>query len=279
MIEETKPEETQADGAGAATPRADEAIAGDDAPATAAVSSHAAGIPRVVEAPPVESECGGGAAASDEAVEPTPGGAPEASAEGEVESGAAGAPAESEAAPASSGPKHPDMKWYVVTTYSGFETKARQALEERVRSSDLADLFGEILVPTEPPPEGKKRPQQRSFFPGYIFVEMVMDERTWALVRATPKVTNFVGSQRPSPVPAREIEQIRRQIAEGAIKPKPMVTFEEGDRVRVNQGPFANMVGTVSFINQEKQKIRALVLIFGRPTSVELEYGHVERVP
>jgi len=172
-----------------------------------------------------------------------------------------------------------EKKWYVVTTYSGFETKAKSALEERIRTSDLADQFGTILVPTEPPPEGRKRASNRSFFPGYIFVEMAMDERTWTLVKGTPKVTNFVGNQKPSPVPREQIEAIQKQIAEGAIKPKPLVTFEEGDRVRMNQGPFANMSGTVSFINQEKQKIRVLVSIFGRPTSVEIEYGHVERLP
>lgn len=172
-----------------------------------------------------------------------------------------------------------EKKWYVVTTYSGFEAKAKAALEERVRTSDIADQFGEILVPTEPEPEGKRRGPKRSFFPGYIFVEMAMNERTWTLVRGTPKITNFVGSQKPAPVAVDQIDRVRQQIAEGSISARPVATFEEGDQVRVSQGPFANMSGTVSYINQEKQRIRVLVSIFGRPTPVDLEYGHVERIP
>ena len=172
-----------------------------------------------------------------------------------------------------------EKKWYVVTTYSGFEAKAKQALEERIRTSDFPDDFGTILVPTEPPPEGRKKATGRSFFPGYLFVEMIMSERSWTLVKGTPKVTNFVGNQKPSPVPREQIEKIQQQIADGAIQAKPAVTFEEGDRVRVSQGPFANMTGTISQINQEKQRIRVLVAIFGRPTAVELEYGQVERLP
>jgi transcriptional antiterminator NusG len=172
-----------------------------------------------------------------------------------------------------------EAKWYVVTTYSGFEHKAKQALEERIRKSPFPELFGQVLVPTEPPPEGKKKAAGRSFFPGYIFVEMVMNEQTWTLVKGTPRVTNFVGNQKPTPVPAEQIHEIQRQISEGAIKAKPEVMFSEGDRVRVSQGPFMNMNGTVSSINPVKQMVRVLVSIFGRATPVELEFHQVEKLP
>ncbi|MBN1772568.1 MAG: transcription termination/antitermination protein NusG [Deltaproteobacteria bacterium] len=172
-----------------------------------------------------------------------------------------------------------ETKWYVVTTYSGFEHKAKQALEERIRKSTMPELFGQVLVPTEPPPEGKKKSAGRSFFPGYIFVEMVMSEQTWTLVKGTPRVTNFVGNQKPTPVPAEQIHEIQRQISEGAIKAKPEVVFSEGDRVRVSQGPFMNMNGTVSSINPVKQVVRVLVSIFGRATPVELEFHQVEKLP
>ncbi len=172
-----------------------------------------------------------------------------------------------------------ETKWYVVTTYSGFEHKAKQALEERIRKSSCPELFGQVLVPTEPPPEGKKKAAGRSFFPGYIFVEMVMSEQTWTLVKGTPRVTNFVGNQKPTPVPAEQIHEIQRQISEGAIKAKPEVMFSEGDRVRVSQGPFMNMNGTVSSINPVKQMVRVLVSIFGRATPVELEFHQVEKLP
>jgi transcriptional antiterminator NusG len=172
-----------------------------------------------------------------------------------------------------------DMKWYVVTTYSGFESKAKQALEERIKKSPIENLFGEVLVPTEAPPEGKKKSAGRSFFPGYIFVQMVMNETTWTLVKGTPRVTNFVGNQKPTPVPPEQIAEIHRQISEGAIKAKPEVMFGEGDRIRVSQGPFQNMTGTVSSINPVKQVVRVLVSIFGRATPVELEYHQVEKLP
>ncbi|MBI5486616.1 MAG: transcription termination/antitermination factor NusG [Deltaproteobacteria bacterium] len=171
------------------------------------------------------------------------------------------------------------MKWYVVTTYSGFENKARQALEERIKKSVHVHLFGDVLVPSEAPPEGKKKAAGRSFFPGYIFVQMVMNEITWTLVKGTPRVTNFVGNQKPTPVPTEQIAEIQRQISEGAIKVKPEVAFSEGDRIRVSGGPFMNMTGTVSTINPVKQVVRVLVSIFGRATPVDLEYHQVEKLP
>jgi len=175
--------------------------------------------------------------------------------------------------------KPEEMKWYVVTTYSGFENKAKQALEERIRKAPQAPLFGDVLVPTEAPPEGKKKAVGRSFFPGYIFVQMVMNETTWTLVKGTPRVTNFVGNQKPTPVPPEQIAEIQRQISEGAIKAKPEVMFSEGDRVRVSGGPFITMTGTVSSINPVKQVVRVLVSIFGRATPVDLEYHQVEKLP
>jgi len=142
-----------------------------------------------------------------------------------------------------------EKKWYVVTTYSGFEQRAKSALEERIKRSELEDQFGRVLVPTEPPPEGgRKKSAGRSFFPGYIFVEMTMNENTWNLVKNTPRVTNFVGNQKPLPVPASQIDDIERQISDGTIKAKPQMTYSEGDRVRVCHGPFTNMTGTVSAI-------------------------------
>jgi len=172
-----------------------------------------------------------------------------------------------------------ELKWYVVTTYSGFETKAKQALEERIKKSPFVHLFGEVLVPTEAQPEGKKKAAARSFFPGYIFVQMVMNETTWTLVKGTPRVTNFVGNQKPTPVPPEQIAEIQRQISEGAIKAKPEVMFSEGDRVRVSGGPFLNMIGTVSTMNPVKQVVRVLVSIFGRATPVDLEFNQVEKLP
>ena len=172
-----------------------------------------------------------------------------------------------------------EKKWYVVTTYSGFENKARQALEERIKKSPYEEMFGEVLVPTEAPPEGKKKAVGRSFFPGYIFVQMVMNEITWTLVKGTPRVTNFVGNQKPTPVPFEQIAEIQRQISEVAIKVKPEVMFSEGDRIRVSGGPFMSMTGTVSTINPVKQVVRVLVSIFGRATPVDLEFHQVEKLP
>jgi len=191
----------------------------------------------------------------------------------------ASAPPPPPADPISERAKPEELKWYVVTTYSGFENKAKQALEERIQKSPFADLFGEVLVPTEAPVEGKKKAAPRSFFPGYIFVQMVMNETTWTLVKGTPRVTNFVGNQKPTPVPPEQIAEIQRQISEGAIKAKPEMMFGEGDRVRVCGGPFITMTGTVSSINPVKQVVRVLVSIFGRATPVDLEFSQVEKLP
>jgi len=173
------------------------------------------------------------------------------------------------------------MKYYVVTTYSGFENKVRLALEERIKNENMSQFFGEILVPTEAVQEvvrGKKRISERKFFPGYIFVEMELTEETWHLVKNTPKVTNFVGNQKPSAVSEAEIQGIRNRVQSGATAPTPIIRFEEGDSVRVVDGAFSGFNGTVETVKAEKRKVVVLVSIFGRATPVELEYTQVEKL-
>ncbi len=172
-------------------------------------------------------------------------------------------------------------KWYVVQAYSGYEGKVKTALEERVRQNGMEEFFGEILIPKENVQDstkaGNKRVTSRTFYPGYVFVNMDLNEQTWHLVKDTPKVSGFVGGRHPSPVPESEINAIFQQVAEGAAKPKPRVVFENGDHVRVTDGAFANFTGTVQEVNPAKQKVTVLVSIFGRATPVELEYGQVEK--
>ena len=172
-------------------------------------------------------------------------------------------------------------KWYVIHTYSGFEAKVRDALQQRAKQHALDDKIGEILIPsetvTENRPGGKTRVRQKLSLPGYIFVEMDMSEVVWHLVKDTPKVTGFIGNQTPQEVPAAQIETLRRGIVEGAVKPKPKLTFEVGEEVRVLDGAFANFTGTVDDVKMDKQKLKVKVSIFGRPTSVELDFSAVEK--
>lgn len=168
-------------------------------------------------------------------------------------------------------------KWYVVQAYSGYENKVKLSLEERIKQFAMEELFGEILIPKETPQDGKKRGGNRNFYPGYIFVNMDLTEESWHLVKDTPKVNGFIGGRHPSPVPEPEILLVAQQVAEGAAKPKPKVSFETGAHVRVMDGPFANFTGTVEEVKPEKQKVRVLVSIFGRATPVELDYGQVEK--
>ena len=173
-----------------------------------------------------------------------------------------------------------DLRWYVVHTYSGHEARARASLLERIRTNGLGELFGEVLIPTESVLEmrkGQKRTTTRKFYPGYMFVKMKLTKETWHLVKNTPKITGFLGGTNPSPVPEREIAQVKRQETEGAAKPKPKVLFEEGETVRVTDGPFSNFAGIVEEVKPEKQKIRVLVSIFGRATPVELDFTQVEK--
>jgi transcriptional antiterminator NusG len=172
-------------------------------------------------------------------------------------------------------------KWYVIHTYSGYEGKVRDALQQRAKQFNLEDRFGEILIPsetvTEARPGGKTRVRQKLSLPGYIFVEMEMSEQVWHLVKDTPKVTGFIGNQTPQEVPLTQIENLRRGIQDNVVKPKSRVTFEVGEEVRVLDGAFANFTGTVDDVKMDKQKLKVKVSIFGRPTSVELDFSAVEK--
>lgn len=174
------------------------------------------------------------------------------------------------------------MRWYVVHAYSGFENRVKQSLIERVARSGLQHKFGEILVPTEEVVEmreGQKRKSERKFFPGYVLVQMEMDDDTWHLVKEVPKVLGFIGgtSDRPAPITDKEANVILQRVQEGADKPRPKVLFEPGEVVRVIDGPFNDFNGVVEEVNYDKSKLRVAVLIFGRSTPVELEFGQVEK--
>ena len=175
-----------------------------------------------------------------------------------------------------------DLKWYVVHAYSGMEKAVERNIMERVQRAGMQDKFGRILVPTEEVVEvknGVKRTTERKFFPGYVLVEMVMDDETWHLVKHTNKVTGFVGGvrNRPAPISEDEVMKIMNQMQEGAEKPRHKIEFDVGEAVRVKEGPFADFNGTVEEVNYEKNKLRVLVTIFGRATPVELEFGQVEK--
>jgi transcriptional antiterminator NusG len=176
------------------------------------------------------------------------------------------------------------MRWYVVHAYSGFERSVQRALEDRIRRADMQDKFGKILVPTEEVVEmkgGQKNISERKFFPGYVLVEMEMDDEAWHLVKDTAKVTGFVGGghgRKPPPISDKEVEAILHQMQEGVEKPKPKVLFEVGEAVRVKEGPFTDFHGNVEDVNYDKSKLRVSVTIFGRATPVELEFGQVEKV-
>lgn len=171
--------------------------------------------------------------------------------------------------------------WYVVHTYSGYEHKAKLALEERIKSMGMDSKFAEILVPSESVVEikkGQKRTTTRKFFPGYMLVKMDLNDDTWHVVKGTPKVTGFVGNSRTPPiVPEEEVNKITRKIDEGQMKPKMKFTFEKGESVRVIDGPFNTFNGIVDEVNEDKGRLKVLVSIFGRSTPVELEFTQVER--
>lgn len=173
------------------------------------------------------------------------------------------------------------QQWYVVHTYSGFENKVKQALEERIKSQDKAHLISEVIVPTEKVVElvkGERKTTTRKFFPGYILVKMELNDEAWHIVKATPKVTGFVGGlTRPAPISEEEVTKITHQMAEGRAKPKPKVMFEVGELVRVIDGPFTNFSGVVEEVKPDKGKLRVMVSIFGRSTPVELEFIQVEK--
>lgn len=178
---------------------------------------------------------------------------------------------------------NPNWRWYVVHTYSGYENRAKQCLLDRIQNEGVEEEFGEILIPTENVTEvkgGAKRTTTKKFFPGYILVQMELTDETWHVVKSTQKITGFVGgtARRPTPIPDREVRRITEQMEDGVARPKPTQTFEDGQQVRVIDGPFLNFTGTVEEVRPEKQKLRVLVSIFGRATPVELDYSQVERV-
>ncbi len=172
--------------------------------------------------------------------------------------------------------------WYVVHTYSGYEQKAKQALLENIKSKNMHEFFEDVLIPSEDVVEmkkGVKKTSKRQFFPGYMLVKMELNEKTWHLVKDTPKITGFVGgSKNPPIVPEEEVQRITKQIEEGTLKPKPKVEFEKGEDVRVVSGPFATFSGLVDEVDQDKGKLRVLVSIFGRSTPIELDFTQVEKV-
>ena len=171
-------------------------------------------------------------------------------------------------------------KWYGIHTYSGFENKVRLSLLERIKNQGLEEEFGDVLIPSETVVElkkGEKRTSTRKFFPGYILINMDLNDETWHVVKETSKVTGFVGGNNPAAIPDEEVLKITRRIEEGAEKPRPKVLFEVGETVRVVDGPFLNFSGVVEDVKPDKGKLRVMVSIFGRATPVELEFMQVEK--
>ena len=176
----------------------------------------------------------------------------------------------------------PGLRWYIVHAYSNFEHKVKSSLEDRIKLRGLEAKFGEILVPTEEVVEmreGSKRRSERKFFPGYVLVQMEMDDETWHLVKEVPKVLGFIGgsSDRPAPITEAEADHILARVQEGVDKPRPKVLFEPGEVVRVTDGPFNDFSGVVEKVNYEKSRLQVAVQILGRSTPVELEFGQVEK--
>jgi transcription termination/antitermination protein NusG len=185
------------------------------------------------------------------------------------------------AAPAAPVAAH-GMQWYIVHAYSGMEKAVERNIAERIQRAGMQSKFGRILVPTEEVVEiknGQRRTTERRLFPGYVFVEMVMDDDSWHLVKHTNKVTGFVGGakNRPAPISEAEVQKIVSQIQEGTEKPRPKVEFMVGELVRVKEGPFTDFNGSVEEVNYDKSKVRVSVTIFGRATPVELEFGQIEK--
>ena len=187
-----------------------------------------------------------------------------------------------DAAQASAPPANPNMKWYIVHTYSGFERKVKESLESRIQAFGLQDKIGRVLIPTEPVTEvrgGKKYTSERMFYPGYVLVEMDMNDHVWHVVKSTPRVTGFVGTgQQPTPLSEEEVNQIVYRVNVGKEKPKLRVKFEKNESVRITEGPFASFTGVVDEVNEDRETLKVMVTIFGRATPVELEFGQVEKV-
>jgi transcription termination/antitermination protein NusG len=180
-------------------------------------------------------------------------------------------------------PQNPNMKWYIIHTYSGFERKVKESLESRVRAyPELEHRIGRVLIPTESVTEvrgGKKYTSERMFYPGYVLVEMDMDDNVWHVVKGTPRVTGFVGTgQQPTPLSDDEVNQIVYRVQDSREKPKLKVKFEKNESVRISEGPFASFTGVVDEVNEDRETLKVMVTIFGRSTPVELGFGQVEKV-
>ena len=180
-------------------------------------------------------------------------------------------------------PQNPNMKWYIIHTYSGFERKVKESIESRVRAyPELENRIGRVLIPTESVTEvrgGKKYTSERMFYPGYVLVEMDMDDNVWHVVKGTPRVTGFVGTgQQPTPLSEEEVQQIVYRVADSKEKPKLKVKFEKNESVRISEGPFASFTGVVDEVNEDRETLKVMVTIFGRSTPVELGFSQVEKV-
>jgi transcriptional antiterminator NusG len=178
-------------------------------------------------------------------------------------------------------PRNPNMKWYIIHSYSGFERKVRESLESRVQAFGLQEKIGKVLIPTESVTEvrgGKKYTSERMFYPGYVLVEMDMDDHVWHVVKSTPRVTGFVGTgQQPTPLSEEEVQQIVYRVGESKDKPKLKVKFEKNEQVRITEGPFSTFDGIVDEVNEDRETVKVMVTIFGRSTPVELEFSQVEK--
>ena len=174
------------------------------------------------------------------------------------------------------------QKWYIIHTYSGFEKKVEEAIKERAKSRNLEHLVTEVLVPTETVEEmvkGERKLSHRKFYPGYVLVRMELTDESWHLVKDTPKVTGFVGSKdEPVAIPEEEAAKIIAQMQEGVLRPKPKIRFEQGDKVQVTDGPFANFAGVVDEVRPDRGRVRVMISVFGRPTPVELEFTQLEKI-
>src|SRR5947209_19966591 len=174
------------------------------------------------------------------------------------------------------------MRWYIVHAYSNFEKKVAESIREQAKQRGLEDLFEQVLVPTEKVTEirrGRKVDAERKFFPGYVLVKMNLTDEAFHLIKNTPKVTGFLGAEnKPMPISDAEALRILHQVQEGIERPKPSVTFEVGEQVRVSDGPFASFNGTVEEVDDARSRVKVAVSIFGRPTPVELEFGQVEKL-
>ena len=198
------------------------------------------------------------------------------------EIGAPATPAapETAASPETSG--NPRMKWYIIHAYSGFERKVRESLESRIRAFGLEGRMGRVLIPTETVTEirnNKKYTRESMFYPGYVLIEMDMDDEVWHMVKSTPRVTGFVGTgQQPTPLSDDEVKQIVYRVADSKEKPKLKIKYEKNETVRITEGPFATFTGVVDEVNEDRETLKVMVTIFGRSTPVELEFGQVEKV-